>query len=125
MDPKKRKDLESAGWVFEDAEDFLELTEEERRLVDLRLAVSRAVRDVRLGRKLTQSQAAKILGTSQARLSNIEAASADVSLDLMFRSLFVLGGTMGDVNGPRAAKRPKGASKPAVPVAEKRRGSAE
>ena len=70
-------------------------------------------------------QAAKILGTSQARLSNIETASADVSLDLMFRSLFALGGTMGDVSGVQAANRPKGALKPARPVAVKRRGSAE
>ena len=36
--------MEAAGYVFEDAEDFLELTSEERLLVELRVAVSRAVR---------------------------------------------------------------------------------
>ena len=33
-----------AGWIVGDAEDFLELTVEERHLVELRVAVSRAVR---------------------------------------------------------------------------------
>ena len=37
-----------------------------------------------------------MLGTSQPRVAKIEAAS-EVSLDLMFRGLFVLGGTMKDV----------------------------
>jgi hypothetical protein len=44
MDKRKRRALEEAGWVFEDAEDFLELTPEERCLVDLRVAISRDIR---------------------------------------------------------------------------------
>lgn len=42
MNQAKRERLEKAGWIFEDAEDFLELTEEERRLVELRLDRDRA-----------------------------------------------------------------------------------
>jgi hypothetical protein len=56
MNPEKRPALEAAGFVFEDAEDFLELTVEERRLVELRLAVSRAVRKHREQQKLTQGR---------------------------------------------------------------------
>lgn len=127
MDPQKRKNLEEAGWVFGDAEDFLGLSEEESRMVDLRLAVSRAVRKVRLDRKLTQAQAAKILETSQAKVSNIEAAAGGVTLDLMFRSLFALGGTMRDFQGPPlfevdpdASLKPETAAHPATPVRRKR-----
>ncbi len=40
---EKQKALESAGWVFEDAEDFLDLTAEERAIVEMRLQLSRAV----------------------------------------------------------------------------------
>lgn len=105
MNKAKREALEKAGWVFEDAAEFLELTEEECRLVDLRLAVSRAVRDARLSRKLTQAQAAKALHTSQPNVSKIEAASADVSLDLMFRSLFALGGVVSDILGPASRSK--------------------
>ena len=42
MDSAKRAALEAAGYVFEDAEDFLELTEEERQLVDQKLAEERS-----------------------------------------------------------------------------------
>ena len=44
MNKDKQRALEAAGFVFGDAEDFLELTPEEQELVELRIAVSRAVR---------------------------------------------------------------------------------
>jgi hypothetical protein len=37
------------------------------------------------------------LKTSQPRVAKIEAGSSDVSLDLMFRSLFALGGRLKDL----------------------------
>ena len=37
MDSEKRKVLEAAGWRFGDAADFLELTDEERQLLDARI----------------------------------------------------------------------------------------
>ena len=57
-----------------DAEDFLELTQAERDLVELRLAVSRAVLAAKRGR-LTQKQAAERLNTSQPRFAKIEAGA--------------------------------------------------
>jgi predicted XRE-type DNA-binding protein len=97
MDKRKRKALEAAGWVFENAEDFLELTPEERCLVELRIAISRDIRARREQQQMTQLQLAKKLKTSQPRVVKIEAGSADVSLDLMFRSLFALGGRLQDL----------------------------
>ncbi|MGO9462789.1 MAG: helix-turn-helix transcriptional regulator [Isosphaeraceae bacterium] len=97
MNREKRRALEAAGFVFEDAEDFLELTIEERRLVDLRLAVSRAVRARREQQHLTQEQVAKKLKSSQSRVAKMEAGAIDVSLDLMFRGLFALGGSLEDL----------------------------
>ena len=44
MKKEKREALEAAGWVFTNAEDFLELTQAERDMVELRLSVSRSVR---------------------------------------------------------------------------------
>jgi predicted XRE-type DNA-binding protein len=97
MNEQKRRLLQEAGWVAGDAEDFLELTEEERRLVELRVAVSRAVRALREAQRLTQTQVARKLKTSQPRVAKIEAGSSDVSLDLMFRGLFSLGGDFTDL----------------------------
>jgi transcriptional regulator with XRE-family HTH domain len=103
MNKEKREALEAAGFVFGEAEDFLKLTEEERRLVELRLAVSRAVRARRRQQNLTQAEAAKKLKSSQSRVAKLEAGSADVSLDLMFRGLFVLGGSIRDIRIGRKA----------------------
>jgi predicted XRE-type DNA-binding protein len=97
MKKEKRQALEAAGFIFEDAEDFLELTAEERRLVELRLAVSRAVRARREQQHLTQEQVAKKLKSSQSRVAKMEAGAADVSLDLLFRGLFALGGSLNDL----------------------------
>jgi predicted XRE-type DNA-binding protein len=97
MNKEKRRALETAGFVFEDAEDFLELTAEERQLVELRLLVSRAVRARREQQHLTQEQVARKLKSSQSRVAKMEAGAADVSLDLLFRGFFALGGTVKDL----------------------------
>jgi predicted XRE-type DNA-binding protein len=97
MNESKKRALEAAGWVMGVAEDFLELTVEERQLVELRVAVSRAVRALRERQNLTQTQVARKLKTSQPRIAKLESGASDVSLDLMFRGLFALGGTLKDL----------------------------
>ena len=42
MDAAKRKALEAAGWRFGDAGDFLGVTEDERKLLDVRIAAALA-----------------------------------------------------------------------------------
>jgi predicted XRE-type DNA-binding protein len=105
MESRKRKALESAGFRIGDAEEFLGLTQEERRLVELRLAVSRTVRRLRQKRRLTQHQLATRLGSSQSRVAKLEAGAGDVSLDLLFRSLFAVGGKLRDLAGAGAGPR--------------------
>src|SRR3954468_1171100 len=96
MNEEKRRALRAEGWVSGDAEDFLELPEAERDLVELRLAVSRAVQARRKRERLTRKQAAERLNTSQPRFARIESGARGVSLDLMFRSLYTLGGSIKD-----------------------------
>ena len=97
MDARKQRALEAVGWRFGDAAEFLELTDAERQLVDLRLAVSRAVRQRRERKKMTQQELARMLKSSQSRVAKLEAGAPDVSLDLLFRGLFAVGGRLGDV----------------------------
>jgi DNA-binding XRE family transcriptional regulator len=97
MNDKKRKALVKAGYRIGDAADLLGLTDEERALLELRTAVSRAVAVQRKKRKVTQVTLAKMLHSSQSRVAKIEAGSSDVSLDLMFRSPFAVGGKAVDV----------------------------
>jgi len=44
MDAKKRKAIEAAGWKVGDAADFLEMSTEERQLLDTRIAIAQAIR---------------------------------------------------------------------------------
>jgi Helix-turn-helix domain len=94
MNEKKREALEAAGWVFGNAEDFLELSAEERCLVELRLKIARGIRTLRKLQKLTQGELATKMKTSQPRVAQIEAGSSGVSLDQMISGYIALGGSL-------------------------------
>jgi predicted XRE-type DNA-binding protein len=119
MEREKRKALEAAGFRFGDAADFLELTEEERMLVELRVKLAQAIRQRREQSNLSQKQVAARIKSSQPRVAKIEAASPDVSLDQMFRGLFAVGGTMDDLTAPtpsgRVVRRMRVSVKPVAP----------
>ena len=91
MDEAKRKRLEARGWRVGDVSEFLGLSREEAALIELKLNLADSLRERRLGRHWPQSQLARILKSSQSRVAKMEAADSSVSLDLMIRSLFVLG----------------------------------
>jgi len=63
---RKRKALEAAGFRFGDAEDFLQLSDEEGQAVDLRVNLSRTIRKRREAQQLTQAQLARKLKSSQS-----------------------------------------------------------
>jgi DNA-binding XRE family transcriptional regulator len=85
MDESKRRRLAAAGWQSGDAADFLGLTAEDAAFVDLKLALARHLRDLRVRGSLTQGEVAHKLGSSQSRVAKMEAADASVSLDLLVR----------------------------------------
>ena len=97
MDAKKRKRLEAAGWAVGDAADFFRLSPEEAALVEMRLALSRSLRERRLAAGLTQAALAKQLGSSQSRVAKLEAGDASVSLELLIRALLAVGASRKDV----------------------------
>jgi hypothetical protein len=106
MDATKRKALETAGFRLGDAGDFLGLDDGERALVELRLRLSRAVKLRRQLRNLTQVQAARQVKSSQSRIAKVEAGQEGVSLDLSFRMLFAMGGTLADLADAPSRKKP-------------------
>jgi len=108
MEPRKQKALEAAGFQVGDAADFLELSGEERSLVELRLAVSRAIRERRKGLNLSQAQVAARMKSTQARVAKIEAGDPGVSLDLMFSGLFAVGGGLADLTMASSPKARRG-----------------
>lgn len=97
MRADKRKKLERAGWTVGDAGDFLGLSVEERRFVDVKLALADGLRQRREKLGLTQNQVAERFGSSQSRVAKMEAADRTVSTDLLLKSLFTLGASPRDV----------------------------
>lgn len=75
--PEKQKKLERGGWKVGDAADFLEMSDEERQLLDARVELALAIRRQRTSSKLTQKQLGEKLHTSQPRVAKIERAAAE------------------------------------------------
>lgn len=94
MSKKLETDLKAAGWETGDAADFLGMNKEQRELLDLRVALAKAIRERRTAQKLNQESFAAKFGTTQPRVSLIEAADSDVSLDQLARAFLMLGGSI-------------------------------
>ena len=97
MKRSKKQRLERAGWVVSDASAFLDLSAEEARFVELKLALAAGVRQFRERQGLTQAALARQLGSSQSRVAKMEAGEASVSVDLMIRSLLEIGAKASDI----------------------------
>lgn len=91
MNITKQKRLESAGWKFGNAEEFLNLTEEERAYVEIKLALARTLEATRKQKGFTQKTLAVKLHTSQPRVAMMEKGDPSVTLDLLIRGLLALG----------------------------------
>jgi DNA-binding transcriptional regulator YiaG len=97
MNREKQRRLERAGWRVGDAGDFLELSEDERRFVEMKLALAAGLRERRERQGLTQTALARRLASSQSRVAKMEAADRTVSLDLLVRALLALGANRHEV----------------------------
>lgn len=97
MDTLKRQRLEAAGWRVGDGTDFLELSSEEVAFIEMKLSLSRRLRELRLSQKLSQESLAKRINSSQSRVAKMEAGDPSVSLDLMVRTLLAMGASREDV----------------------------
>jgi ribosome-binding protein aMBF1 (putative translation factor) len=85
------------GWKVGTAQDFLGLSDEEAAYVELRFRLATTSRTQRQKKRLSQSELAKRIGSSQSRVAKMEAGDPSVSLDLLIRSLLALGATSRDL----------------------------
>src|ERR1700693_3015866 len=79
-------------------------------VIEIKSALARSLRRRRREAKLSQGRLADRLGSSQSRVSKIEAGDPEVSLDLFVRALLAAGATRGDVG------RGIGQTQPATPA---------
>lgn len=89
--------LEAAGWTVGNASDFLGLSPEETAFIELKLALSKRLKQQRESQQLTQQALAKRIKSSQSRVAKMEAGDPSVSLDLLVRTLLSAGATAQDI----------------------------
>jgi ribosome-binding protein aMBF1 (putative translation factor) len=97
MHRDKKKRVEAKGWRVGTVQEFLGLTDEEAAYVELRLRLADSLRRRRQKRKLSQTDLAKLLRSSQSRVAKMETGDPSVSIDLLIRSLLTLGASNRDL----------------------------
>ncbi len=97
MNKAKRKKLETKGWKFGSAQEFLDLTPEEAEIVEMRLNLANTFKAIRKRKKLSQTKVATIIQSSQSRIAKLEAGDPSVSLDHYMKSLIALGASRKDI----------------------------
>lgn len=93
MKATKRARLEKAGWKVGTTAEFLGLSPAESAYIEMRLSLGQALRNARTRKRLSQTELASLLSSSQSRVAKMEAGDASVSIDLLIKSLLAVGTT--------------------------------
>lgn len=91
MDSAVKARLNAAGFRETSVEELLGLTDEEKELIETRLALSRLLKELRMKANLSQAALAKRLGSEQGNVSRAERGDETLSLDWMIRAAYALG----------------------------------
>jgi DNA-binding XRE family transcriptional regulator len=79
MKAAKRRKLEAAGWRVGDTREFLGLSSSEAQFVEIKLALTRKLRQIR-EEHWTQAELAQKVDSSQSRVAKMEAGDLTVTL---------------------------------------------
>jgi DNA-binding XRE family transcriptional regulator len=90
METEKQQRLEAKGWKIGDTADFLRLTPEESVIVEMRLALSRRLKE-RRKTLMTQVELAEKISSSQPRVAMAENGDTSVSIELLIRAMLATG----------------------------------
>jgi DNA-binding XRE family transcriptional regulator len=90
MDREKQQRLEAKGWKIGNTGDFLDLSPEESAIVEMRLALSRNLKERRKS-LMTQAELASKLSSSQPRVAMAENGDSSVSIELLIRAMLATG----------------------------------
>src|SRR5512137_2175940 len=96
MDEVKQARLEAKGWKVGTVTEFLDLTPEEAALIEIKLALSKSLRE-RREKQMTQSELAERIKSSQPRVAKAEGGDRSVSIELLMRAMLATGATPKDI----------------------------
>ena len=97
MKVSKRRKLENAGWKVGSVDEFLELSPEEFAYVEMKLALSKFLKERRIKKGISQVAFAAKIDSSQSRVAKMETGDPSVSIDLLMKSLLALGASKKEV----------------------------
>ena len=97
MKAAKVKKIEKKGWKVGTAQDFLGLSDEEAEFFEMKVRLSQKLKELRKKRRLSQTEMADILGSSQSRVAKMESGDPSVSVDLLMKGMLALGATRKDI----------------------------
>jgi transcriptional regulator with XRE-family HTH domain len=90
--------------------EFLGLSPQESAYIELKVRLAMGLQARRRRQRLTQAGLAKRLQSSQSRIAKMEAGDPSVSLDLLIRSLLILGASRREVSRIMSARSPRPAA---------------
>ena len=94
---KRAARLEKAGWKTTTVQEFLNLSDEDMAVVEVKVALAKKLREQRTRAGLSQVDVAKIVRSSQPRVAKMEAADRSVSIDLLVKALVKTGVSVRDI----------------------------
>ncbi len=97
MDKRKQKRLERAGWRVGSAWEFVELTEAEAAVLEMKAALGAGLRTWRQRAGLSQKALADRVLSSQSRVAKMEAGDPAVTLDLLVQAALAAGARRSEV----------------------------
>ena len=97
MRKAKQDRLEKKGWKVGSVDEFLDLSPEESAYIELKLRLSDNLRTRRTRKNLSQKELAALIKSSQSRVAKMEGGDPTVSIDLLVKTLLVLGASDRDL----------------------------
>jgi predicted XRE-type DNA-binding protein len=80
MNVNKKMKLKAKGWKVGSAKEFLNISDEEIALIELKISLGDTLLNIRKQKKMTQSQLAKLLHSSQPKIAKMETGDPSVFL---------------------------------------------
>lgn len=96
MDSQTQKKLEAKGWKVGTVADFLELSSEESILIEIKLALSKNLKE-RRQQLMTQTELANKINSSQPRIAKAENGDRSVSIELLIKAILATGASPQDI----------------------------
>ena len=91
MTETRKKFLEEKGYKVVDSSDWLELTNEERQIVNMRVALAEELERVRKVKGVTQAELALKIGSKQSGVARMINNPDTSTMDSLIKALMVLG----------------------------------